>query len=151
MMTTDTTDDLVRLLPELAVTLFEAVPHHSVRTTSSTPLTTRQMLAVLQLSRRGSLTMSEFADTLAISRAAATEMAERLTEKGLTVREADETDRRRVYLRLSPGASGLAAEALDGLRVHIGAAFARHPDLDPETLVAFLATLTSALRERSEP
>ena len=51
--------------------------------------------------------MGEFADGLDISRAAASELVARLTEKGVVRRESDADDRRVVYVRLAGAAERL--------------------------------------------
>ena len=63
------------------------------------------------LAHRGSLTMGELADGLAIGRA--------------------------------------AADVLAQWSAQIAAAFASHPDIDPDALVAFLRTVIASLRGRS--
>lgn len=147
---TDTTAELVRLLPELAIALYESAPHAEARRRTGERLTARQMRAVLHLARREPLTMGGLADGLAIGRAAASEMVERLVEKGVARREADPSDRRVVRVRLAPPARTYADATLQAWRSRVEAAFARHPDLDPATLVAFLRTLAGEAGERSD-
>ena len=99
----DVTAQLARLLPELAVVLYESAPHHNgeLRPAAAEPLTGRQMEAVVFLSHRHRVTMGEFADGLEISRAAASELVARLSEKDVVRRETDPDDRRVVHVRLA--------------------------------------------------
>ena len=144
----DVTAQLVRLLPELAVVLYESAPQHhgQARPATAEPLTGRQMEAVVFISHRHRVTMGEFADGLEISRAAASELVARLTEKGVVRRETDAGDRRVVYVRLAGAAERYAGEVFDAWRRDLEAVFARFPDIDPDTLVAFLGALIDQLK-----
>ena len=146
------TADLVRLLPELVVTLYESAPHaRARRSTPAERLTGRQMKAVVFLAHRGKVTMGELAVGLDIGRAAASELVTRLVEKGVVKRAHDPADRRLVTVTLSAHAEGLAADVFAQWSEQIAAAFALYPDLDPDTLVAFLRTVNAHLKGRSGP
>ena len=146
----DVTAELVQILPELAVTLYESAPHQAARrSTSGEGLTGRQMAAVLFLAHRGAVTMSAFADGLEIGRAAASELAARLIEKHVVVREDDPDDRRIVRVRLAFPAEGYADDMLARWRDQLDAVFAEYPGIDPQTLVAFLRALIRQLKGRS--
>lgn len=146
----DTTTRLAQLLPELAVALYESAPQHAEarRAATSEPLTGRQMEAVVFLAPRRRVTMSAFAGGLEISRAAASELVARLLEKGVIRREADPDDRRIVYVRLADRAERYAGEVHEQWRRQLDAVFARFPDIDPDTLVAFLRDLILQLKGR---
>ena len=145
----DVTAELVQLLPELAVTLFEAGPHKEARSQArGEPLTGRQMRAVVFLAHRGGITMGELADGLEIGRAAASELVARLAEKDVVVREHDLDDRRIVRVKLARQAVGYADSLLTQWRDQLEATFARFPDIDPGTLVAFLRDLIMELKGR---
>jgi DNA-binding MarR family transcriptional regulator len=147
----DVTAQLVRLLPELAVTLYEAGPHEAARShAEGESLTSRQMKAVVFLAHRGAVTMGEFADGLEIGRAAASELAARLIEKHVVVRADDPGDRRVVRVKLAGRAEGYAESLLAQWRDQLEAVFALYPGIDPETLVEFLRTLIKQLKGRSE-
>ncbi len=145
----DITTRLARLLPELAVALYDSAPHHGEarRDLSDAALTGRQMEAVVFLSHSGAVTMSEFSAGLEISRAAASELVARLLEKDVVRREADGADRRVVRVRLAGGAEAMAEAALDEWRARLATVFARFPGIDPGTLVAFLGALIDELKE----
>jgi DNA-binding MarR family transcriptional regulator len=148
----DTTTRLARLLPELAVALYESAPHHHTakRAVAAEPLTGRQMEAVVFLAHRRRVTMSEFADGLEVSRAAASELVARLLEKDVIRRESSPDDRRVVYVRLAGSAEGYADEMHERWRRQLDAVFARFPGIDPDTLIAFLAALIDQLKGRCE-
>ncbi len=148
----DVTEQLVQLLPELAVTLYEAGPHDEARRhRRAEPLTGRQMKAVMYLAHHGKATMGEFADGLQIGRAAASELAARLVDRGVAVREPDAADRRVIHLRLAGEAEGYADSLLAQWRDQLDEAFALYPAIDPETLVAFVRTLITQLRGQTQP
>ena len=148
----DVTAQLARLLPELAVVLYESAPHHrgELRPAAAEPLTGRQMEAVVFLSHRHRVTMGEFADGLEISRAAASELVARLSEKDVVRREMDPDDRRVIHVRLAGEAKRYAESMHDEWRRHLDAVFARFPEIDPDTLVAFLGALIAQLKGRND-
>ena len=146
----DTTTQLARLLPELAVALYESAPHHAQsRPVATEPLTGRQMEAIVFLAHGRRVTMSEFARGLEISRAAASELVARLLEKDVVRREADPGDRRVVCVRLADRAEGYAGEMHEQWRRQLETVFARFPAIDPDTLIAFLGALIDQLKGRT--
>lgn len=143
--------ELARLLPELGVALHESAPHHTAGGHAEAgPLTGRQMEAVVFLAQRDVVTMGEFADGLEISRAAASELVTRLLEKGVIRRETDAHDRRVVRVRLTGGAEGYAADMLALWTDQLQRVFARFPEVDPDTLVAFLRALIDELKGQTD-
>jgi len=146
----DVTSELARLLPELAVALYESTPHarRGEHSPASTQLTGRQLEAVVFLSHHRRVTMGEFADGLEISPAAATELVARLIEKGVARREADPGDRRVVHIRLDGDAEQYAESMHDEWQHHVEVVFARHPGIDPDALIACLVDLIDQLKGR---
>ncbi|MCX6372765.1 MAG: MarR family winged helix-turn-helix transcriptional regulator [Actinobacteria bacterium] len=144
-----TTTDLIQLLPELVVALYESAPHTRARRGApAARLTGRQMKAVVFLAHRGQVTMGELAAGLAIGRAAASELVARLADKGVVSRVHDPADRRVVTVTLSARAEALAADVFAEWSAQITAAFALYPGIDPDTLVAFLRTVIAHLKGR---
>lgn len=139
---------LARLLPELAVALYETSPHHREGhpAAAGEPLTVRQMEAVVFLAARDAAAMGELAAGLGVSRAAATELVDRLVAKGVATREAHPADRRVVLVRLSPPARRLARAQLRDWQRRLEAVCARHPQVDPDTLVAFVRDLVTEIK-----
>jgi DNA-binding MarR family transcriptional regulator len=146
----DVTSELARLLPELAVALYESTPHakRGGRAAAATQLTGRQLEAVVFLAHHRRVTMGEFAAGLEISPAAASELVARLVEKGAARREADPDDRRVVYVRLAGEAERYAERMHHAWRRQIDVVFRRHPGIDPDTLIAFLGDLIDQLKGR---
>jgi DNA-binding MarR family transcriptional regulator len=145
------TVDLVQLLPELVVALYESAPHARARRSAPEGgLTGRQMKAIVFLAHRGRITMGEFADGLEIGRAAASELVERLVEKNVVSRAHDAVDRRVVTVTLSATAESLAADVFAQWSAQTAATFARYPDIDPDTLIAFLRALIDQLKGHPE-
>jgi DNA-binding MarR family transcriptional regulator len=149
----DVTAELARLLPELAVTLYESTPHakRGAYSAATTWLTGRQLEAVVFLSHHRRVTMGEFADGLAISPAAASELVARLIEKDVVRREPDPDDRRVVCVRLAGDAERYAETMHDAWKAQIEVVFARYPDIDPDTLIAFLEDLIRQLKGPATP
>jgi len=149
----DVTSELARLLPELAVALYESAPHgrRGRPSPAAAQLTGRQLEAVVFLSHHRRVTMRQFADGLEISPAAATELVARLSEKGVVRREADPDDRRVVFIRLAGDAGRYAERMHDEWQKHVEVVFARHPGIDPDALVALLGDLIDQLKGRMSP
>ena len=67
-------------------------------------LSVAQMNAISIVSKHGPLSMGELADQLGITAPSASAMVDRLVEKGILLREHSREDRRKVEVRISPGA-----------------------------------------------
>ncbi len=103
----------VRAVAMEVARLYPAVYHrfHASRQTLPGSDVTAHMLRVLRhLAAGGPLTVGEQADHLGLSKAATTEMVNRLEAKGLVARLRDDRDRRRVFVWLTEaGRERLAA------------------------------------------
>ena len=145
------TDELARLLPELAVALYESTPHHhgGGRPATAEPLTGRQMEAVVFLSHHRRVTMGEFADGLEISPRRRQRAGRAAHREG---RRAPGDGPGRPARRLRPprrrGGAATPTRCTTSGAAHLDAVFARFPDIDPDTLVAFLGALIDQLKGR---
>ena len=138
-------DDIVKLLPELAAGLRGSARHEELlRRRPALSLTPRQMAAFVQLAG-GPQTMTEFAHGMGVGRAAATELVERLAQKGLVLRERDHLDRRVLMVRLSDEAALDARVVVGDLRRRVERALAAVPEPSHGSVVAFLRQLVAAL------
>ncbi len=147
----ETVRQLVELLPELGLALYESVPHADAgRDARGEPLTARQAQAVMFLAHHGPATMGEFAHGLETGRAAATELVARLIDKGVVRRQAARGDRRKIVVALAGPAERYAEQTQDRWRSQVEAAFERFPAIDPDELVAFLRALIAQLRGGAE-
>jgi DNA-binding MarR family transcriptional regulator len=148
----DAAGELLMLLPELAAALYAASPHQARRSPArGFVVTAPQMKAVIQLARVGPQTMSDFAHGLEVSRAAASEMAQRLEEKGLALREADADDGRVTRVRLAGQSAGFVEALLIRRRDQVARALAAFPELDPVTLTEFVKRLIRSLGDEDTP
>jgi DNA-binding MarR family transcriptional regulator len=152
--TTTTTSELLKVLPELTAALYRAAPHEPAHGAAHDgplegPLTAAQMKAIIHLASYGPQPMGAFAAGMGTTPAAASEMVERLVERGIVERASDPHDRRIVYVGLASEAKRLVDRVVDGLHTEVEAAFAQFPSLDKATLVAFLAALTERLKATS--
>jgi DNA-binding MarR family transcriptional regulator len=141
-------DELLELLPELAVTLYQSSPHRQPEAAAMPAvLTSSQLKVVMHLALYGPHTVSELAQALDVTRASASEMAARLTERGLVVRTADPSDRRIARLALAQPAATWVADVLGERQARVAAAVAAFPELDINLVVAFLKRLMQELKE----
>jgi len=144
-------DAVLELLPELALALRSSAPHERARRQQpDLRLTARQMAAVIHLGAGGPRTMSQFADGMNVSRASASEMIERLDEKGMVARERNHADRREIRVHLSQSAERMVQATLLQRQQDVRAVLARHSDVPPAALLALLRDLTQTLK-RARP
>ena len=73
-------------------------------------LSVTQLHAVMKIKHSGHLTMTELAGLMGISPPSASAMVDRLVERGLLVREHSTEDRRKVVVKISPGAMANSRE-----------------------------------------
>lgn len=142
--------ELVRLLPDLAITLYEAA-HKDRAPAAGTTLTATQMRALIFLTHRQGVTMGALADALGIGRAATTELVSRLEDKGLVRREHGAADRRVVVVRLAAEAESYTDAMLSVCREHMADALRQFPDIDPVRLADLLRTLMQHWRKADTP
>lgn len=105
---------------------------HAGRTQVAGEVTPRMVAVLRHLAVSGPLTVGEQANHLGLSRAAMTELIDRLEDRGLVARMRDEEDRRRVFVWLT-----------DDGRDHV----AGLPDAD-DPLVRAVAAMTAPDRNR---
>ncbi|HYA00331.1 MAG TPA: MarR family winged helix-turn-helix transcriptional regulator [Candidatus Binatia bacterium] len=111
-------------------------------------ITPRMLACLRHLSGSGPLTVGEQARHLDVSRAAASELVDRLEVKGLVERMRDQRDQRRVFVWLTPAGreqiEALAGRRLDEPFVRAVAALA------PETRASIIDGLAALLRAADE-
>ncbi len=108
-------------------------------------LTMPQVLLLFRLYYQGQRGVSDIADHLAVSTAAASQMVERLVQQGLLERNEDPNDRRAKQIGLSPAGRQLIHDGIEA-RAHWMTELTNV--LSPEqqtTIVAALDALTSAV------
>lgn len=136
-------EEVVELLPELS-----KLVHVSVASDSSLEgITLAQTKALNYLYHHGELTMSEVATGLAISLPSASELIERLVERGLVVRSVDSRDRRCTLLGISPAALARCRRVHDVRRAQVRAALSLLPPGDAPAFARSMRALTEALRD----
>ncbi|MFC4590542.1 MarR family winged helix-turn-helix transcriptional regulator [Sphaerisporangium corydalis] len=97
-------DEIARLYPAV-YRRFKA----SARPVDGSGLTSRMHAVLAHLTASGPLTVGELAEHLRLSKAATTELADRVEERGLVARIRDERDRRRVFLWVTDEGRAAAA------------------------------------------
>lgn len=138
-------EEVARLYP-LVYRMFHT-SHHALPGTDVTP----RMLGVLQhLAAAGPLTLSELVLHLSLSKAATTELVDRLEHKGLVARMHDERDRRRVFIWLTDSGRKRAGEHPRVLEDELLlAALARMAPDDRQSLLNGLRALVAARKDLS--
>ncbi|WP_169985331.1 MarR family winged helix-turn-helix transcriptional regulator [Microbispora sp. H10836] len=120
--------------------LYPAV-HRRLRTSGrllpGRDLTARMVSVLRHLMSYGPLTVGDLAGRLRLSRAATTELLDRVESRGLVARTRDQRDRRRVYVRITE--AGRAAAAAGAGRDDAGR--------DDDPLTAAVRTMTPQERQ----
>jgi DNA-binding MarR family transcriptional regulator len=132
-------------LPEICKSLHSAVmndPQMAV-------LTVPQVKAVSYLYHNGEQTVSGLANGLATSLPSASELIDRLVDRGLVERFADPQDRRRVLVGLTPEALNFARRLHDLRRIQVRDALRRMPEEDWPHFLQSLRALAAALSTQS--
>lgn len=145
MNETQTAKRVAQLLPEIAklLRLFGAQV-----TTTLTSCSAGETRVLLYLFHHPCATLSELAAGTGVAPPTASEVVDRLVGAGLVERETDPRDRRRVVLRLTPGAQETAERLHAALLEIVQATLTR---LDPAEWPAFvhaLDVLADELRSR---
>lgn len=114
-------------------------------------ITPHQRQAVMVLARLGPRSMGELARDLLISASSATELVDRLVDRGWVEREADPGDRRSVVIRLTERASEPAAEVDRMLLEEVAKLLAPLGDAEMAELVQLLRPLVAQASNRPRP
>jgi DNA-binding MarR family transcriptional regulator len=107
-------------------------------------LTPPQLCALETLSRLERSKMSPLAEELTLSMGAASTLIDRLVTRGLVVRDTDATDRRAVYVSLSPAGNQLLEDARTARRDLLRQVFQHLSPALREQLLVSLDALASA-------
>lgn len=144
-MSRDRTDELVEaalpLVPELGKRLYGAL----ARRGQMHGLTAGQVKVILQLGTRGRLSVGEIAEGLGVSLPAASEVVDRLVERGFAERHSDATDRRRVLVAPSPTAVEIVSDLCELRRDQLRRALLALPPAERPVLVRSLRALIASL------
>lgn len=131
---------IVRLSTALTAQLRERLGVHG---------TDERALHVLDLAAGANLTVGTIGTRLGLSRAASTQLVDRLEKHGLVERVRDATDRRRVFVALTPAARRLGQSQLRPLAEAMTGVVAATPRTDLSSVRDFLERFRDAL-ERLE-
>ena len=130
------------LLPEIGKLLYAAVSRHPVAAGLSLP----QIKAMGHLSLHGRRSVGEIAHGLGVSLPSASELVERLVERGLAERGTNPADRRQVLVWLTPEAERFKTKLRSLRRAQLRAALDRLEPAERPVFVRSLEALVAALR-----
>jgi len=134
-------EESIELLPQISKLVYTAIATDP----EMGSLTITQGKAVALLYHQGDQTVSQVANGLGISLPAASELLDRLGERGLVDRTADPADRRRINIGLTPEALSFARRIHDLRREQVRAALAQMPRSEWPIFVKSLRVLAAAL------
>lgn len=141
MQTIALVEEIVELLPEIGRGLYATL----MGDPEIHDLTLPQIKALIFLYNQGERSMTELATGLAVSLPSASELVDRLTDRGLVVRTIDPTDRRRVLISLTESAIDYGRRIHDLRRMQAHAALEAIPIEEHDCFMRSLRALTFAL------
>lgn len=134
-------EEIVELLPEIGrglyATLMDDPEIHD--------LTLPQVKALIFLYNNGERSMTELATGLAVSLPSASELTDRLSDRGLVERSVDQADRRRVLISLTEPAIAYGRRIHDLRRAQAHAALAEMPVQERDCFIRSIRALSAAL------
>ena len=110
-----------------------------------THLTPSQLKVLQMLSERGTLSAGDIARDTQLSNATITSLADKLAARNLVKRTRCDTDRRRVWLELTPAGKAAQEEAPNNLQKLFEVRFSRLDSWEQAMLVASLEKVASLL------
>lgn len=106
-----------------------------------------QFYTLLALGGRESMTMGQVAESLAASREQATRVVASLVEEGYVERFYDETNRKRVYVRLTLKGREFIEKEKNYVRGQLESRFAQLSDAEMEEFLTCLSSLKAILKK----
>ncbi|MGD9712435.1 MAG: MarR family winged helix-turn-helix transcriptional regulator [Thermomicrobiales bacterium] len=134
-------EESIELLPRIGRSFFASVSSLS----APAGLTTAQSRAVAMLYHGGDMTMTEIAAGLGIGMPSASELIDRLEERGMVSRSVDQADRRRVILALTDDALPFAVQIHDLHRAQVRRALAALEPVEHSIFLKSLRALAAAI------
>lgn len=141
MKTVAFVEEIVELLPEIGRGLYATLMDDP----AIGDLTLPQAKALIVLYNQGERSLTELAAGLAVSLPSASELVDRLADRGLVERTTDPADRRRIVISLAEPAIAYGRRIHDLRRAQARAALASMPDDEHECFVRSLRTLATTL------
>jgi len=134
-------EEFVALLPEIGRGLYATLMDDP----AVGDLTLPQAKALIVLYNQGDRSLTELAAGLAVSLPSASELVDRLADRGLAVRAADPADRRRVVISLTEPAIAYGRRIHDLRRAQARAALESMPGEEHECFIRSLRILATTL------
>lgn len=140
-------EEIVELLPDIGRGLYATLMDDP----EISGLTLPQVKALIFLYDNGERSMTELAMGLAVTLPSASELVDRLIDRGLVERMTDQADRRRVLISLTDPAIAYGRRIHDLRRAQASAALESLPEADRECFVRSIRALAGALQPGAVP
>lgn len=108
-------------------------------------LTAPQLLVLRTVHQRGELSVGDLARQISLSQGTVTSILDRLTARGLVIRERAHDDKRKVLLRLSPDGMTMLRHAPQPLQDHFVDEFNGLPTWEQHMILAALQRVASMM------
>ncbi|GIW32538.1 MAG: hypothetical protein KatS3mg071_2712 [Meiothermus sp.] len=112
-------------------------------------LTVSELNTIYELNENSSLNVTEIAQRVGLSKAAASQMIERLVRQGLLERSENPVNRREKRIRLTPAAQAVKRQVDEAILERMAAALATVPEAKIEQLSRALQEVLEELEARS--
>ena len=125
--------------------IMRATDLYSRRLSKEVGLTAPQLLVMQSIEGRGEVTMGEIANDVSLSQATVTTILDRLEKRNLLIRERGETDKRRVYARLTDEGRELVAKAPTPLQEEFTHRFSQLKEWEQTLILSSLQRVASMM------
>ena len=125
--------------------IMRATDLYSRRLSKEVGLTAPQLLILQSIDARGELTMGQIASDVSLSQATVTTILDRLEKRNLLTRERGETDKRRVYARLTEEGSAVVAKAPTPLQEEFTHRFSQLKEWEQSLILSSLQRVASMM------
>lgn len=125
--------------------ILRAADIHSKRLSRATNLKTSQLLVVQSIEESGEMTIGEIAAKVNLAQASVTAIVDRLQESGLLTRQRGDTDKRKVFVRLTDEGRNVLSRAPTALQERFSDRFDQLESWEQMQMVAVLERVAAMM------
>ena len=125
--------------------ILRATDIHAKQLSRETNLKTSQLLVIQTIDEIGEMTIGEIAARVNLAQASVTAIVHRLQEAGLLARQRGDTDKRKVFVQLTPEGRDVLARAPTALHDRFSERFAELEDWEQMQMLAVLERVAAMI------
>lgn len=130
--------------------IIRAVDIHSKSLSKTYGLTGPQLMILTDIGKHGDVTVTELARQVSLSQATVTSILGRLEQRNLVTRERGQTDKRKVYLKITEHGNNILASNPSLLQVDFVRRFNRLEDWEQSLLISSLQRIALMMGAHEE-